>query len=132
MLFIHLLRVAQEQAVLHDYCDGPYEPSRRYDLIWCAEFVEHVEDRYVANFLRTFTFADKYVAMTYALPGQGGHNHVNERSELYWLEKISSIGFAIDWTLTEKARSLVPESRVVGKHFRGKGLVFKRTNPRPS
>ena len=44
------------------------------DLVWCCEFVEHVEERYVPNFLATFEAAEM-VAMTHAMPlaaEQGG------------------------------------------------------------
>ncbi len=40
--------------VQHDFVDGPYLPRDTYDLGWCCEFVEHVESRYLNNFLRTF------------------------------------------------------------------------------
>ena len=33
------------------------------------------------------------VAMTFATPGQGGHHHVNEQPESYWLAKFAAAGF---------------------------------------
>jgi len=60
----------------HDYTTGSYMNDEEYDLIWCAEFVEHVEEQYADNFLNDFK-TGKFVAMTFAAPGQPGYHHVN-------------------------------------------------------
>lgn len=31
--------------VEHDFTQGPYLPDRVFDMIWCCEFVEHIEER---------------------------------------------------------------------------------------
>jgi hypothetical protein len=78
--------------VWHDYTEGPYIPKKNYDAIWCCEFVEHVEEQYVDNFLETFKCAN-YVFMTHALENQGGYHHVNCKSPDYWIDKMDNIGF---------------------------------------
>ena len=110
--------------VQYDYCDGPYIPAEAVDLIWSAEFVEHVEERFAGNFLTTFESATRYLMITYAAPGQGGHHHVNEQPEAYWLDRMSEIGFQKDAVLTSQARALVGDHPKIGKHFRARGLVF--------
>lgn len=89
------LRVAQAQGVRllpHDYTQGPLVPDDEFDLGWCAEFVEHVEDAFVDNWLATMKRC-RFVCMTFATPGQGGYHHVNERPETYWLERFAAAGF---------------------------------------
>lgn len=76
----------------HDYATGPYVPKRAFNLALCTEFVEHVEERFVPNFLATFTRC-QFVLLTHALPGQGGHHHVNEQDPSYWKAWMTSIGF---------------------------------------
>ncbi len=80
------LKKAQCPLVQHDYTVSEYDPKRDFDLGWCAEFVEHVEERYMPNWMATLMRC-KYVAMTFATPGQGGYHHVNEQEELYWIHK---------------------------------------------
>ncbi len=92
-------------AILHDYTLGPYSPSRRYDLAWSCEFVEHVEEQYVPNFLATFQAAN-LLLLTHGVPGQAGHHHVNCQWAGYWLELLGTKGWAYDFEMTEKAREL--------------------------
>ncbi len=112
-----------EHHITHDFNDGPFIPLKTYDLIWSCEFVEHVEEQYIDNLLKTFSYADKYIMMTYAEPGQGGWHHVNCQNEEYWVNRLSQIGFKPDPRLTELARKTAQ-----GGHFARNGLVLvKRT-----
>ena len=78
---------------IHDYSKGPlglqnveYLPtSGKFDLGWCVEFLEHVEEKYIPNFMETFKLC-KIVVVTHAYPGQGGHHHVNEQEKEYWVK----------------------------------------------
>ena len=54
--------------------------------------MEHVEERHSQNFINDFKKC-RYVAMTYAYPGQTGHHHVNEQVGEYWIEKLENNGF---------------------------------------
>lgn len=101
--YIENNRVPREQLVLHDYTAGPFVPAEAFDLGWSSEFVEHVEAQFVDNFLATFTRC-KHVCLTFATPGQGGHHHVNEQDEGYWIEKMAGAGFQIDREETERMR----------------------------
>jgi SAM-dependent methyltransferase len=110
----------------HDFTKGPWLPKYSSDLVWSAEFVEHVEEKYMGNYLATFSSAKRLLVLTYAAPGQGGHHHVNENTEEYWIERLKLIDFSIDRELTKTARSLVPSQGREGKQFRSKGIVFRR------
>jgi SAM-dependent methyltransferase len=90
--------------VTHDYTVGPFVPVDVYDLGWCAEFVEHVEAKFMANWMVTLQKC-RYVCMTFATPGQGGHHHVNEQEELYWLDKFKAAGFECMTEETARMRS---------------------------
>ena len=113
--------VIPEHHVQHDYTEGPYLPATDYDLVWCCEFVEHVEERFVDNFLATFNTAGKYIFMTAAQPGQPGWHHVNCQLPGYWIEKIQRMGFQFQQELTNTARQLAKSG-----HFSRQGLVFAR------
>ena len=76
----------------HDYTKGPLTLAEIVDLGWSSEFVEHVEEQYVPNFMATFKCC-RYVCMTHATPGQGGYHHVNEQPGDYWITRMQDAGF---------------------------------------
>lgn len=86
---------------LHDYTAGPLS-SDGWDLVWCVEFVEHVDARYQDNYLTTFD-GGRVLFLTAAYPGQGGHHHVNEQPTFYWIDVLSRRG----WVLDEEASAWV-------------------------
>lgn len=109
-----------EPILIHDYTKGIGIPPKDYDFCWCCEFVEHVEEEYIQNFVATFKRC-KYVAMTHALPKQGGYHHVNEQEAKYWIKIMMQAGFElIDLAKIEEYRILSHD------YFRQTGLVFKR------
>ena len=107
--------------VVHDFQDGTYRPDRAFDLVWSCEFVEHVEERYSANFLKTFAFSQRYVMMTFAPPGQPGWHHVNCQPREYWVDRLAALGFRLDEERTEISRKLAGAG-----HYASKGLFFVR------
>ena len=81
-----------DPVLAHDFTKGPLHLVETYDLCWCAEFVEHVEARYMANWMAAMQKC-RLVCMTFAHPGQGGYHHVNEQLEGYWIERLRTAGF---------------------------------------
>jgi cyclopropane fatty-acyl-phospholipid synthase-like methyltransferase len=106
--------------ILHDYTEGPYKSPKKYDAVWCCEFVEHVEEKFSENFLETFKCADK-IFMTHALPGQEGYHHVNCQNSEYWISKIESIGYKYNPELSFFLRNLT--DRI---HVKNTLLVFEK------
>jgi len=104
-------------------------------LCWSCEFVEHVEEQYVDNFLKDFAQA-RYIIMTHATPGQSerdhAHHHVNEQNAEYWIDKIQNFGYNYDVEATTALRAIADadaHSRLDGdyyNHFVNKGLFFRR------
>lgn len=131
------LSLVKEHVVLHDYSKSKYSPEKKYDLCWSCEFVEHVEEQYLENFLQTFKSA-KYLAMTFAPKGQGGHHHVNEQSEEYWIEKLTKHNFKFLKEETKELRKICELDISAHKarknhpffipHFYFRGLFFKNDN----
>ncbi len=76
-------------SIQHDITKSPV--NCRVDLVHCQEVVEHIDERYLQNVLASLT-TGKYILMTNALPGQGGHHHVNEQSTEYWIEHLEKLG----------------------------------------
>ena len=93
----------REILIEHDYTQGPLVVDP-VDLAWSAEFVEHVEAQYRDNFLATLACA-RYVCMTHALPGQGGHHHVNEQPTEYWVRELARYGYRYEPEETKHLRT---------------------------
>lgn len=118
--------VIPERVVRHDYTELAYIPECSYDMVWSAEFVEHVEPKYVDNFLATFCKSTKYVSMTHALPNQGGYHHVNEKPKNYWIQKMKKIDFKLDERMTNESRKKIDSTKNNGSQYLESGLIFRR------
>lgn len=109
----------------HDYTKGPLFIKPHFDMVWCCEVVEHIEEIYLRNLLVTFECADR-VLMTHAAPGQAGHHHVNCQSADYWIGALAAIGFQYDSLFTERCKARAVLNTNPYNHFLARGLAFKR------
>ena len=117
-----------ERIICHDYTTGPYTAATFrdfFDLVWCCEFVEHVEERYVENFLPSLRLGD-LLLMTHAFPGQGGYHHVNCRTPDYWVGALAAVGYRLDPDLTAVTRALAARNPSLWNHYVRSGLAFRR------
>jgi len=101
--------VPQDRFLLHDFRRSPPPINKKFDLAWSAEFVEHVEERFLPHILACFSQC-KYVCLTHATPGQGGHHHVNEQTTDYWIAQLKAVGFDYDDEETQRMRATGPDS----------------------
>lgn len=114
----------RDRFILHDYTKGPLRP-KCVDLIWCCEFVEHIEEEYF-DYVLYDTFAySRVIAMTFAPPNSPGYHHVNCQERSYWVEKLASIYFTLDEERTARSHAVPPE---VMKHayWGQSGMIFTR------
>lgn len=110
----------------HDYTKGPFPGDvGEYWLGWCCEFVEHVEEKSMPNFLDTFKHC-RIVMMTHATPGQAGHHHVNNQTPSYWRGALAATGFLFDRHLTMAAREQAARNPHPSNHFVRSGMAFRR------
>lgn len=113
---------------VHDFVNGPLDlpDQAMYDLGWCVEFLEHVDQQYMDNYMQLFQHC-KYVVCTAAPPtATGGHHHVNLQDQSYWVQKFDEYGFEFDPEMTEKIRRIStmkkPFMQTTGMFFRRKGV----------
>jgi SAM-dependent methyltransferase len=105
---------------IHDFVKGSYDLGKTYDLAWTVEFVEHVEEKYMHNFIDVMKQC-KYVIMTHAFPGQPGHHHVNCQHAPYWINVMEKRGFKYDGYTTMAVRSA---STMRERYIRQQSLFF--------
>lgn len=91
----------------HDYTQDVLKPIK-VDMTISCEFVEHVEERFIQNYLPQFC-ACKILVFTHALPNQDGHHHVNCQKAEYWITLMSYFGFKFMFEESKTARSLTTQ-----------------------
>jgi hypothetical protein len=132
-----LQRPEPNRYITHDYTKGSPDVSGRWsicvpeimspdlwDLGWSCEFLEHVEERYMDNYMDTFLKC-KRIVITHAFPGQGGHHHVNEQDPNYWFHHFGQRGFMLDIKTTDELRK---RSTMKERYIRVSGMVFWNGN----
>jgi len=98
-------RGSNNNFLIHDYTKGPAVIEEQFDVAWSIEFLEHVYEQYIPNFMHSFQLA-KFVVVTYAPPGWTGHHHVNLQEESYWIDKFQDYHFEYQQELTKHLRSV--------------------------
>lgn len=104
-------KIANSLVHIHDYTKGPSKLDETFDLAWSCEFVEHVDEQYLDNFMQDFKRAN-FVIMTYAPPGTSGHHHVNCQPEGYWKDIFKQYGFSYDTNMTRMIREVSTMGRI--------------------
>jgi hypothetical protein len=115
--------------IIHDYTSGVCSglEDKKFDLAWSVEFLEHVEEKYIPNYMDTFQKA-RYVICTHAPIDCPGIHHVNCQNEDYWIDKFAAFGFEylLDETLRLRESSSMNIDRPTKKQFvKNTGKVFK-------
>lgn len=113
----------------HDFTEGPCarrELTRKdFDLVWCCEVLEHVEEQYLPNMRLSLTAAP-LVLVTHAAPDQPGFHHVNCKTAEYWQGVFAGWGYRYDGGLTQATRMMAATNRNPWNHYVRSGLVFLR------
>lgn len=99
---------------------GPLNMTRTFDLVWCCEVVEHIEEKFIDNLFKTFQ-RGKILTMTFAVPGQWGYHHVNCQDESYWVDKLKDYGFEYLEELSIEFRTKYARN---GTFFNRTGLIL--------
>lgn len=77
----------------------------RHDLVCCVEVAEHIPPARSEDLIESLTsLACDWIYFTAALPGQGGHGHINCRPHEEWLEMFEARGWEESTELTEGLR----------------------------
>lgn len=119
----------KDRHFIHDFSTGPWVPDPvktrdKFDLAWTVEFVEHVDARYISNFVEPMKRC-KYVVMTHAFPNQPGWHHVNCQTTEYWIHIMRAFGFEAD---AEATNALRASSTMEERYIRQQSLFLKNLN----
>ena len=75
----------------------PLKVSRQFDLAISVEVAEHLPDTVARSFVSSVASLAPAIAFSAAIPGQGGHGHINEQWPSYWAKLFLEQGYiAVD------------------------------------
>lgn len=97
----------------------------KVDLVHCQEVVEHIEEQYIENLLSSLANG-KFILMTNALPGQGGHHHVNEQPTEYWIQHLKRYGCEVLLEDSNRIRQMAAKDGAI--YLAKTGLVLANRN----
>jgi hypothetical protein len=112
-----------------DFSKEKYDSEDIFDLGYSTEFLEHVEEKYIENYINAFKNC-KYLLITAAPPKWPGHHHVNCKNHKYWLKLFNKYGFILDpyVTLNIREKSTMNINRTNKKKFiKHRALFFINT-----
>lgn len=91
-----------------------------FDLVLCLEVGEHLPAEHAKKLVQLCTIHAPVVLFSAAVPGQGGHGHVNEQPHAYWRDLFAAEGYSWD----ESIRAKLPES--LAAYYRNNMAVCRR------
>lgn len=104
----------------------PYHPcptDSTVRLVLCLEVGEHLPQERARDLVARcchWTRGGGAVLFSAAVPGQGGHGHVNEQPHAYWRDLFAAEGYSWD----ESIRAKLPES--LAAYYRNNMAVCRR------
>lgn len=66
-----------------------------YDLAICLEVIEHIDKEYEDHLIDLICSCSDTLLISWAVPGQGGFQHVNEQTHDYVLEVFAKRGYTL-------------------------------------
>jgi 2-polyprenyl-3-methyl-5-hydroxy-6-metoxy-1,4-benzoquinol methylase len=89
----------------HDYTKGESNITKTIDVVISTDFCEHVEEKYIDNYMKDFLLGDIIILHT-PPKGTPGHHHVNTQNSEYWILLFAQHGAKFDKRLTEQVRTV--------------------------
>lgn len=97
----------------------------KYDLALCLEVAEHLPERWADSLVDVLTNLAPMVLFSAAIPGQGGHGHINCQYKSYWLNKFGEKNYVVDTDATEKLLNFMRGGQHMG-WFIQNAVVFRQ------
>jgi len=83
----------------------PQNLGKKYDFVISLEVGEHIPKKFEATFLANLDRHNiKGIILSWAVPGQGGYGHFNERSNQYIKKQLRKLGYRPNNELQEFLR----------------------------
>lgn len=73
-----------------------FDEHGKYDLALCLEVAEHIDESLADDVVKKLVELAPVIIFSAALPGQGGHGHINCQPKEYWERKFGKLNFVLD------------------------------------
>lgn len=73
-----------------------FDVDGKYDLAICLEVAEHIDASLADDVVKKLTELAPTIIFSAAVPGQGGHGHINCQPKEYWEHKFGKLNFVLD------------------------------------
>jgi SAM-dependent methyltransferase len=83
------------------------EKYRDYDICLCLEVAEHLDASLAEAFVEKLVTLAPTVIFSAALPGQGGHGHINCQPKEYWAQRFALFNYVRDEDATDRLVSFM-------------------------
>ena len=85
----------------------PQYLPKKFDWVLCLEVGEHLDSKYEKTLVENIArHAKKGAIVSWAVPGQGGHRHVNEKSNVDVIALFARYGLKYDAESSHTLRSM--------------------------
>lgn len=99
---------------------GTWPAPERFDLALCLEVGEHISADAGGRLVEFLCGSADVVLWSAAIPGQGGHSHINEQYQDYWVGKFRQQDFAA----FDLVRPEIWTNEKVSVWYRQNSLIF--------
>jgi SAM-dependent methyltransferase len=103
----------------------PFDLGRRWDLVQCLEVAEHLPPSANDALVAGLTRHGDSILFSAAIPGQGGHRHVNERPLEYWRSLFAARGYLA----YDPLRPLLRDASGIEPWYRFNTVLYLRGDP---
>lgn len=103
---------------------SPLRGQFKFDLCLCLEVAEHLPEDKADRFVDILTHVAPTVMFSAAVPGQGGHGHINCQPKEYWIEKFGRQNYVLDDSATHQLVEFMRQGYHMG-WFVNNVMVFK-------
>jgi SAM-dependent methyltransferase len=77
-----------------------FDEHGKYDIAICLEVAEHIQELLADAVVEKLVSLAPVIIFSAALPGQGGHGHINCQPKSYWEQKFNNLNYVLDTELT--------------------------------
>jgi hypothetical protein len=96
--------------------------NKRFDLAISVEVAEHLSEARADSFIKDLCGLSDLILFSAAIPGQGGHKHINEKWLSYWVELFSQHGYFPD----DFIRSQIWKNKNIEWWYRQNIIIFQK------
>jgi len=99
--------------------------DEKFDVVISLEVAEHIPKKYESTYINNlYTHMNKYLIISWAVPGQGGKGHVNEHTNEYVINLFSTLGLEYKQEYSDYLRNSITSCN----WFKNTILVFEKEN----